>query len=390
MKNNNFCSYFDQRSCRSCKWIEQDYSSQIIKKEEQIRDALSFFQIFHLEKSVQSSLQGFRNRAKMSVTGSVETSVIGLLGQNNDSLDEGREILACPIHHEKLNQIIAALPELIRVYNLIPYIIQERKGELKGVIAFYSQETNQAYLRFILRSKECVARLKKLVPVFQKQFPEVVCITANIQPVPHAIQEGPEEIFLTETRAIDLQLGSLCLKLTPQAFVQTNIHVATALYETAARWIQEAEGVGNFLELFCGQGAFSLVAAQSLLDRTTRFLGIEINGEAVKAANETAKRLGLGHVLFRASDATQVASEIEDFQPDLVLVNPPRRGLAQGALILKQATPRYIIYSSCSIETLARDLRILSEKYNIRKIQLFDMFPHTEHFETLVWLQIKS
>jgi len=381
MAASTFCPYFNRSECTSCEWIGQDYLRQLERKEQRVRELLSSFPSFQLERSVQSPLQGFRNRAKMGVTGTVEHPVIGLLGV--DKLDEGRELLSCPIHHDKLNQIIAAVPELIQSYNLIPYRIQERKGELKGIIAFYSPVANQAYLRFILRSKECVARIKKLVPALQKQFPEVICITANIQPIPHAVQEGFEEIFLTEVRTIDLDLGSIRLMLAPQAFVQTNISVAVQLYETAALWIQEARP-RKVLELFCGQGAFSLVAAAR---NPAKFLGIEINPEAVRTANETAQNLGLSQVQFKTSDATQVAEALESFQPDLVLVNPPRRGLAEGTQMLKQALPPYLIYSSCSIETLAFDLKILAGIYTLKKVQLFDMFPHTQHFETLVWLQ---
>lgn len=383
LPESTFCHYFNRRECRSCSHIQQDYLSQIRKKEEAIRTALGFLMTDPLEPSIHSPLQEFRNRAKMTVTGSVENPVVGLLGEDN--LDQGREILYCPIHAAKLNQIIASIPEFIRSYNLIPYNIEERKGELKGLIVFYSPVTHQAYLRFILRSKECVARIRKLLPVLQSKLPEILCVTANIQPIPHAIQEGPEEVYLTERKNIDLQVGPICLKLSPQAFVQTNITVATELYQTGARWIQEAQPK-KVLELFCGQGAFSLVAAHSATV-VEEFLGIELNPDAVQSANQTAKVLDLRHVKFQASDAIRAELDMRAFRPDLVLVNPPRRGLTQGASILKAVLPRHVIYSSCSIKSLSSDLQVLSESYRIKRVQLFDMFPHTAHFETLVWLE---
>jgi 23S rRNA (uracil747-C5)-methyltransferase len=386
------CSYFDQNLCRSCSLIEVDYDSQIQKKEFQIKTALAFLGEVPLVGPVRSQSLGFRNRAKMGVTGSVDHPVVGLLGK--DRLDEGREILSCPIHHEKLNQIIAALPQFIRDYNLIPYSIQARKGELKGVILFYAPESDEAYLRFILRSKECVSRIKKGIPTIQKQFSELKCVTANIQPVPHAIQEGPEEIYLTGCQTLRLQIGKIVLNLSPHAFVQTNIRVATQLYETAAEWIIEAQSAsglaGQFrvLELFCGQGAFSLVAVNRAGRDKIKFLGLEINPGAVASASETARDLGLeGCVEFQVADATRVAPQIETFQPHHVLVNPPRRGLGEGVQLLKKARPQHFIYSSCSLESLAKDLQHLAEDYSLTRVQLFDMFPHTEHFEVLVWLQ---
>jgi 23S rRNA (uracil747-C5)-methyltransferase len=162
----SFCSYFNQGQCRSCEWIETDYSSQIASKEATI---LKTFPGVTLSPSVKSSQQAFRNRAKMTVTGTVEAPVIGLVGETD--LDSGRELLHCPIHHPKLNELIASLPGFIQSYHLYPYSIGERKGELKGLIAFYSPHSQQMYLRFILRSKDCVSRLIKMLPAIQRLFP---------------------------------------------------------------------------------------------------------------------------------------------------------------------------------------------------------------------------
>ena len=380
----SFCTYFNENRCRSCAGIEQDYASQISKKEVEIEEALKFLLPFRLEPSARSPIMGFRNRAKMSVTGTVETPIIGLPGGETD-LDQGQELLNCPIHHPKLNALMNALPELIRSFNLIPYQIKNRRGELKGLIAFYSENSNQMYLRFVLRSKECVSRIQKLIPTLQSQFPELVCISANIQPIPHAILEGPEEIILTEVKSIVYSFEhagkKLELSLAPQAFVQTNSQVATQLYQTAASWIAEAHPE-KMLELFCGQGAFSFFAAEN----AKQILGIEINPDAVKIANETAARLGFSHLNFKCSDAAQVGSEIQAFQPNLILANPPRRGLGESLKLIRDSNAEHFIYSSCSIESLAKDLKLLSDRYRVKKIQLFDLFPHTSHFEVLVWM----
>ena len=378
-----FCPYFNRSVCRSCDLIEQDYAAQIAVKEQKIKRALSFFEErwgpFRFESSKWSAQVEFRNRAKLSVTGSVSAPVIGLLGEAD--LDLGRELLNCPIHHPLINQLLVALPDFITRYNLTPYQITQRKGELKGLIIYYSPLSEQMYLRFILRSKECVARLRKLAPDLQGRFESLQCISANVQPVPHALLEGEEEIFLTERTSIDHQMGPLKLTLSPQAFVQTNFEVATKLYETAAKWVGEIRPK-KMLELFCGQGAFSFFSAQS----AGEILGIEINEDAVKSANDSAEKLGLRHLRFEAGDADRIDRLLEVFSPDLILVNPPRRGLALALQLIERQRPAHVIYSSCDIKTLESDLRILKSSYSLRRAQLFDMFPHTSHFETLVWL----
>jgi 23S rRNA (uracil747-C5)-methyltransferase len=423
----SFCQYFNQAQCRSCDWIELEYSKQLEKKEALLQKTLTAVFVADLTaesltnaladlsidlkiapQSVKSFLkilepigspeQEFRDRAKMVVTGTLEEPVIGLAGEAD--LDEGRELLSCPIHHPKLNELIAAMPEFILKYNLAPYRIADRRGELKGLIAFYSRQSDQMYLRFILRSKDCVARIKKMLPTLLEKFPRLVCVSANIQPVPHAILEGPEEIVLTERASIDH--GDL--KLTPRAFVQTNGVIADQLYKTAASWIAEARGAPSsgttsapsklpasfkMLELFCGQGAFSFYAAKES-SRPTEILGIEINSDAVQTANETAKRLSFDFMKFQCEDATNVEDLLEgikSFRADLILANPPRRGLAQGLELLQKTKPQHILYSSCDVESLATDLKALSSEYHLERVQLFDMFPHTRHFETLVWLK---
>lgn len=378
----SFCAYFNSGQCRSCTDIVQDYATQIAGKEAQARAALSFLAPFTMEKSVESPRQGFRNRAKMVVTGTIENPIIGLPGEEN--LDLGRELLACPIHHPKLNALISALPQYIRAYNLIPYRIQERQGELKSLIAFYSAESDEFYLRFVLRSKECVSRIRKLLPELKTEFPALAVVTANIQPIPHAILEGPEEIYLTERQAVDHRIGAHHFHLTPQAFVQTNSEVAEKLYAHAAEWIRGA-GAEKVMELFCGQGAFSFFAAATAKE----ILGVDINPSGVKAAAESAREQGLSHLQFRAADAADVGAEITAFKPDLILVNPPRRGLGRSLDLLLAHSPQKIIYSSCSLESLAADLQKLSIKYRAERVQLFDLFPHTAHFETLVLLSLR-
>ena len=384
---NSPCSYFNTDICRSCELIDQDLTKQISNKEILLKNALAFLGSLNLENTTQSKTLAFRNKAKWIVTGTLSEPIIGLTGKTE--LDEGRELLDCPIIHPRITELSKSLPKLINEFSLTPYRIKERKGELKALIVFYSPYSKQMYLRFVLRSTECILRIKKLIPRLQSEFPDLACISANIQAIPQAVLEGPEEIYLTPQEYILHTLpsanGDIPFKLSPQAFVQTNTECSIELYKKAAEWIAEIKPL-KFLELYCGQGAFSFFAASS----TQNSLGIEINEEAIKMAEETAATLKLSHLKFLASDALRIKKEIEKFSPDLILVNPPRRGLGKSTEDILSAKARHFIYSSCSYESLSYDLRAFHEYYNVRKIQIFDMFPHTKHFETLVWLEQKN
>jgi 23S rRNA (uracil747-C5)-methyltransferase len=380
---NSFCDYFNASICSSCSKIEATYSHQIKTKEEILLQALQGQKLPALLPTIISAQTQFRNKAKMIVTGTTENPIIGLEGLG--SLDEGREILNCPIHAPEINHALPLIKNFITLAKLTPYQISSKTGELKGVILFYSQTSESMYLRFVLRSKESVDRIKKHLPSLLTDIAPLKVVTINIQPVPHALLEGKEEIYLTPEHFLTHQLENIFFKIHPEGFIQTNQEVAAKLYTTAGSWIKEIQ-VKKFSELYCGQGAFSFFAAPFI----EKGLGIEINSKAVEVANQTAKLHQFDHLHFKVADASKVMEELKNFNPDMILVNPPRRGLAEAIDILSHLKPSHLIYSSCNFETLAKDLNQLKNYYEIKRIQIFDMFPHTHHFETLVHATIKA
>jgi len=378
-----FCSYFNSKTCGSCKYISLEYNDQIKLKEENLIRELSDFTNWKLLPSVSSSKLEFRNKAKLIVTGSLEEPIIGLSGSTD--LDQGREILECPIHHAKINTILKSIPDFIKVAKLIPYSITKRTGELKGLIIYFSPESNQAYLRFVLRSKESFDRIKKHAQTLLEIHPFLKCLSVNIQPLPQAILEGEEEIFITETKAILHKMGPIEFTLHPNAFVQTNKEVSQKLYESAALWVKDLK-IKKFAELYCGQGAFSFFCSPF----TESSWGVEINPQAVLQAQQTAKLLKLNNLHFQASPAANVLEGIQKIEPDLLLVNPPRAGLMEASKVVIESKAKYLIYSSCSLLSLKKDLNVLKFKYDLLQVQIFDMFPHTEHFEILALLKASS
>lgn len=192
--------------------------------------------------------------------------------------------------------------------------------------------------------------------------------------------EGEQEIPLSEQRALEERFNGVPLYIRPQSFFQTNPTVAASLYATARDWVS-ALPVKHMWDLFCGVGGFGLHCATPEMKLT----GIEIAPEAIASARQSADRLGLKDIHFQALDSTQFATQQSDI-PDLVLVNPPRRGIGQAlCYFLNNMAPQYIIYSSCNAQTMAKDIASLAD-YKVERVQLFDMFPHTAHYEVLVLL----
>ncbi|MFR0094328.1 23S rRNA (uracil(747)-C(5))-methyltransferase RlmC, partial [Klebsiella pneumoniae] len=234
--------------------------------------------------------------------------------------------------------------------------------------------------RFVLRSETKLEQLRAALPGLQEQLPQLKVITANIQPVHMAIMEGEKEIFFTDQHALAENFNGVPLWIRPQSFFQTNPTVASALYATARDWVRALQ-VHHMWDLFCGVGGFGLHCATSDMQLT----GIEISAEAIACAKQSAAELGLTNLHFQALDSTRFATG-QGNVPELVLVNPPRRGIGQALCdYLSQMAPEYIVYSSCNAQTMAKDIAHLPG-YRIERVQLFDMFPHTAHYEVLTLL----
>ena len=373
------CALYDAGRCRSCQWIEQPVSSQLSAKMTDLQALLSGLPVAEWCAPVSGPEQAFRNKAKMVVSGSVEKPLLGMLHRDGPPVD----LTDCPLYPASFAPVFAALKPFIARAGLTPYNVERKRGELKYILLTESQLDGAMMLRFVLRSDTKLPQLRAALPGLQAQLPQLKVITANIQPVHMAIMEGEEEIFLTEAQALAERFNNVPLWIRPKSFFQTNPTVASQLYATARDWVRQLP-VNHMWDLFCGVGGFGLHCATPEMKLT----GIEISAEAIACATQSASELGLTNLHFQALDSTQFATG-QGNVPDLVLVNPPRRGIGKALCdYLSQMAPPFIIYSSCNAQTMAKDLRDLPG-YRVERVQLFDMFPHTAHYEVLTLL-IKS
>jgi 23S rRNA (uracil747-C5)-methyltransferase len=367
------CALYTAGTCRSCQWLEKPYPQQLADKQHHLQSLLAERDVAHWLAPIAGEQSAFRNKAKMVVSGSVERPLLGMLHRDGTPVD----LSGCPLYPASFAPMFAVLKSFIARAGLTPYNVARKRGELKYLLLTESTHSGGVMLRFVLRSESKLAQLRAALPWLQQQLPQLRVISANIQPVHMAIMEGELEIPLTEQQALEEQFNQVPLYIRPQSFFQTNPKVAAELYATARDWVR-ALGIESMWDLFCGVGGFGLHCAQT----DTRLTGIEISAEAIACARQSAKTLGLQQVNFQALDSTKFATA-EGSVPQLVLVNPPRRGIGKDLCdYLNQMAPGYILYSSCNAETMAKDIGMLPD-YRIERVQLFDMFPHTAHYEVL-------
>lgn len=371
------CHWFNTSHCRSCELLDRSYADTILLKEKKLVELFSGHNLF-LKKTVglNNKIENSRNKAKLAVFGDDSGIQFGFYdGQLNF-----KKLEECPLHMEGLNELLPVLKTKLMEYKITPYSLTEKKGELKYVILSKSQSHNDLLVRFVLRSKESLDRLKKMAAVLVSEFPFIKVVTANLQPEHKAVMEGDEEIVLTTEDKILHQFDDVYLTLGPRSFFQVTPEIAGKLYASAGHVIEEYK-VKSFLDLFCGVGAFSYFAAKTCPD----VLGVELSREAIVCAQSSQELNKVsGNISFEALDVEAFLKTL-DKKFEAVLVNPPRRGLNKSIIkdILAQK-PKLIIYSSCNAETLSRDFSDMNHEYEIASTQLFDMFPYTEHFETLM------
>jgi 23S rRNA (uracil747-C5)-methyltransferase len=373
------CSYYDAGRCRSCTLLDVPYGTQLADKDRLARELLApYGDADRLEwlPPVASSPSGYRNKAKMVVGGTVDAPTIGIL----DEAGRGVDLRECGICAPGVRAALPVLARFVTRTRLVPYSVPDRRGELKYVLVTVSPD-DELMIRFVLRDESAVARIRRGLPALLDELPNARVVSANLQPDHKAVVEGDREIVLTADSSLVMRLGGVGLRLRPQSFFQTNTAVAEQLYAQVAEWV-DAVSPASVWDLYCGVGGFALhVAAPG-----RRVVGVETSKEAVRSARATAAAAGLPQVAFRAQDATAFALGAAA-APELVIVNPPRRGIgADLAGWLERSGGRHVVYSSCNPASLAKDLAGMPS-YRVRAGRVLDMFPQTGHMEVAVLLE---
>ena len=374
------CEAYEQERCASCALIRQPYVGQLADKQAHARALLAPFgndgDVRWLEP-VASRESGFRNKAKMVVAGSIDAPTLGIL----DADGHGVNLTDCRLYPSAISDCFPALADFIAQARIAPYDVPTRRGELKYLLLSLAEHSGELMLRFVLRSQEPLARIRKHLPALRAALPGLRVVSANLQPEHKAVLEGEREILLTDEAALTMRLNGMPIHLRPQSFFQTNTAIAAALYRQARDWVESIDPPALW-DLYCGVGGFALHCADGRREVT----GIELSAEAIASACRSRDELGLARLHFHADDATAYAQAAAALPP-LVVVNPPRRGIGPALCQrLRESRVRHIVYSSCNAASLARDIADLAD-FDLREARMFDMFPHTRHYEVACLLE---
>lgn len=288
----------------------------------------------------------------------------------------------CMIEDKKADEIIVSIRDLLHSFKIKTYDEDSRYGLLRHVMVRKGYATGEIMVVLVLSSPILPSK-NNFVKALLKLHPEITTIVINVNEKDTTMVLGKRDIVLYGKGYIEDKLCGCTFKISPQSFYQVNPAQTEVLYRRAIE-VAGLTGKERVLDAYCGTGTIGIVASA----HAKEIIGVELNPEGVKDAIVNAKMNNVKNIQFVKGDAgefmTKMAEERETV--DVVFMDPPRSGSSEAFLgSLLQLSPKKVVYVSCNPETLARDTEVLVKGgYKVKGIWPVDLFPGTEHCETVV------
>jgi 23S rRNA (uracil1939-C5)-methyltransferase len=303
-----------------------------------------------------------------------------------DSCDQIFDVEQCFLQSPQSPVIVEEVRRWCRKSGLASYNTRTHRGFWRFLVVREGKRTAQTLVHLITSDQGDPAAVKALANHLVSCFPGITTLVHSSSKKKAQVASGEVSRTLYGPGYIEEQIGDLRLRVSAQAFLQINTEATAGLYG-AIRQLGEFTGQETVWDLYCGAGSIAL----SLAPHVGRVVGFELIEAAVNDAYVNSRLNGLDNCQFLAGDLKERMRETRgaasQHRPDVVITDPPRAGMhIQVVQALLGLSPRRLIYVSCNPATLARDLALLQDQYDILSIQPFDLFPHTSHIECVVHL----
>lgn len=389
--------------CGGCSWQHAPYKKQLEYKTQQVEDHIR--RIGELNTPVLPALPSeneFYYRNKMEYSVSSKRWLTDEEINSEDFVDDagfaagmhapGRfdkilNLNECHLQREESYQILDFVRSYCLEKGIEPFNTFEKTGFLRHVMIRTAHHTED-FMVNLVTFKDEPETIKKLSNELLKSFPIISTIVNNVNDQISPTSVGRFENVIFGSGFIRDKIGDFEFKIHPNAFFQTNTVQAERLYDVARNYADLQEGDVVY-DLYCGVGTLSLYMSQ----KASKVLGIELIDIAVQNAKFNAKENNVNNVSFIKGDMKDVFTKemVGKYgAPDVLITDPPRAGMHPDvvARLCELKVPR-LVYVSCDSSTMARDLKILSEVYDVLEIQPVDMFPQTYHVEAVAKLRLK-
>lgn len=395
--------------CGGCKWQHLEYQWQLFYKQKQVKD--NFDRIAKIEYPEISPILGcekqffYRNKLEYSFSnrkwltdgapaGTYTEEDCKGFGYHLPSLfDRVIDIEHCYLQADPSNDIRLFIKDFTMKHKLSYHNVRAHEGTMRNVVIRCNGK-GEFMVIIVINEENGIVR-NGLIPALSAKFPQIVSLMLvinskfndMISDLPFECLKG--EPYLIETmRSPRPGFDDLKFRVGPVSFFQTNVYQAERLYK-AAFDLADVKGDELMYDLYTGTGTIALYFSRFV----KHVVGIEYVEEAIEDAKINGNFNNISNAEFHAGDMAKVLTDefiAEHGRPDFIVTDPPRAGMADKVIEqLKKIKARKIVYVSCNPATQARDLQLLDELYSVRAVQPVDMFPHTQHVENVVLLELR-
>ena len=377
---NRACPY--AKRCGGCDFWHMTYDAELEIKKQRVLDALNRIggqSLTDIPITGAQSCVSYRNKAQFPVAK-------GQAGFFKKGTHELIPIDRCLIQPECADTAREAVLQWMRESGAKSYDEATHTGLLRHIFVRYGAKTGQVLVCLVCNGED-VPKKKRLIQLLQG-VKGLTSVALNVNTRKGNAVLGDKTVTLWGEDAIEDELYGLRFRISPRSFYQVNRDQAEILYQKALA-CTGLKGKETVLDLYCGTGTITLCLA----GMAGQAIGVELIPAAIEDAKKNAARNGIENARFFCADAGQAAKQLasEGVRPDVIVVDPPRKGLSQDVIdAMLEMSPDKIVYVSCDPATLARDVKLLSTHYKLIHAEAVDLFPRCAHIETVVLLSRKD
>ncbi|NJN02695.1 MAG: 23S rRNA (uracil(1939)-C(5))-methyltransferase RlmD [Leptolyngbyaceae cyanobacterium RM1_1_2] len=373
--------------CGGCQWQTVAYPEQLVAKQQQVVDALvriGGFGDARIDPILPSAPLNYRNKATYPL-GCSETEQVQA-GYYRKGTHKLINLSRCPVQDQRLDPFLAEIKQDINQQGWPIYDETTQRGALRHLSLRIGRRTGQVLLTLV-STRPRLPELEVQAEAWLQHYPDLVGVMLNHNTKQTNAIFGATTYCVAGQPYVEEQFAGIALRVGPTNFFQVNTEQAEQLLAVILAELN-LQGSERVVDAYCGIGTLTL----PLADKAKQCLGLEVSKDSVQQAQTNAAVGGFSNVDFQVGAVEDLLPQVSEHlgaAPDIVVLDPPRKGCTASVLRALQAlAPAQIVYMSCNPATLARDLKILCEQgsYRLRRVQPADFFPQTAHVECVAFL----